>query len=280
MYRSSHLFESFCIFRHEDIFDESFSLFDDAVQKSNDDDADNSTRVEENPRLFEQILFENIYNSHFKGVIHLPSSDLARLVFESRGKLLPRIIKYNLEKIVKGLAFPRNHRFFEVFNKRVKQMIAGGIVDQLSDEFKDLTGKKKITSNLEAAEPMTLEHLQAGFVVWLISLIFPIAVFIIEWIIRFAECIVFELVFESYTRSFEINVKNRDKKIIKIVKKSNKNTNGNYKSVKSIERNYNKQNKIVQQAQVNEESDEKQEATTVSIYNEIFKVEDLNDFIN
>jgi hypothetical protein len=175
---------------------------------------------------FDKILVnESVYDHQFKGVFHFLSNNLKLLIANSSGKILKRIIKEDILDTPKTLVFPRNHRFFEAFNQKIERIVPSGIiVDHFNDDiYRNLINPKQFKHlYLDQETPMALEHLEAGFVVWLVSLVFPIIAFIGEWIARFMDFIVFRSVFTAYIKSLERNVRNRDRKLQKFLMKMEK----------------------------------------------------------
>jgi hypothetical protein len=113
---------------------------------------------------------------------------LSDYILGSGGQILKRIITDATFGSSKLFVMPHNHRFFEIFNEKTEKTIPSGIIHHFSKENKDLFNQKGFApSKLENFKPMNLEHLEAGFVVWIVTLIFPITAFIFEWIVK---CIV------------------------------------------------------------------------------------------
>lgn len=147
-------------------------------------------------------------------------NSLDSLMAQSGGEILKRIIKENVLGSTKMIVFPRNHHFYESFNKNIERLVTAGIINYFGDDYKDLISVKRFSHlKLSKVKPMNLKHLEAGFVVWLMSLIVPVAAFIVEWIIRFKDFIVFRSVFTAFTKLKEENVRNRDRNIQTFMKK-------------------------------------------------------------
>jgi hypothetical protein len=177
------------------------------------------SKNESNPKSlheFEIALFNNsIHDFHFKGVFYLLSDYLSHYIMNSKGQILQRIIKVTMIGSSKVFVLPHNHRFFEIFNKKTEQMITAGLINHFNRESKHSFNQKGFApSSLENFKPMTLEHLEAGFVVWIVTLMFPIAAFVFEWIVKcivdMKIFIVFRCVFLAYLRNLEDNIRIRD----------------------------------------------------------------------
>lgn len=160
-----------------------------------------------------------MYDPHFKGVFHLSSKYLKGVVSSSNGNILQRMFKTSILGTTHILVFPRNHRFFESFNRKIQQAVAVGFIDQFADDFKDITNKKRFLHlKLVEEKPMNLEHLEAALFIWMVSLVFPIAAFIAEWIFRIKDFIVFHSTFAAYIKILENNTSKRDRKMQKAMK--------------------------------------------------------------
>lgn len=91
-------------------------------------------------------------------------------------------------------------------NLKTQQLFTAGIIDHFADYDKrifdqkfykrlsDLTPKymevQHVTMFSEGPEVLTLNHLEGGFVVWLISMSFAIFAFIFEWLIKVKEFLI------------------------------------------------------------------------------------------
>jgi hypothetical protein len=153
----------------------------------------------------------------------LPPKKLHHYIKKSKGRLLKRIMKGSVFGKSKLFAFPRNHRFFESFNKVMKQMITAGILDHFGDENRDLVKDKTFASfthsTVDAMQPMSLEHLKAGFAIWLTALCLPVTAFIIEWALVFIDYVIFKCLYFAFIKKLQQDVKNRNKLLLAELKK-------------------------------------------------------------
>lgn len=168
----------------------------------------------------DRLLNGSIYHHSFKGIFHLFPKFLDHYLMRSKGRLLGRITKSSIACASKALIFPRNHRFYKCFDGKIKKLVEAGIIDHFEEHFKNLISSNRLLfQNLNEAEPLTLKHLEAGFVVWLLSLIFPFLAFIAEWILRSKDLIIFRFIFETYIKSFEKTVRDRDQYMLNQLRK-------------------------------------------------------------
>jgi hypothetical protein len=161
----------------------------------------------------------------------LRTSDLRRYIRETKGELLERLIEDKTLGTTITMLFSQNHRFYESFNRIIEHAVVAGVIDQFEDNFKDLiTKENSLNSKLKEAEAMKVEHLEAAFIVWLVSLIFPITAFFGEWIVRVKDFIIFKSVFETFNEAEDKKRRNRDRKLQKVLSEI-KNTTLNHTAV-------------------------------------------------
>lgn len=164
---------------------------------------------------FKDLLTKNIYDHRLKEVYHVRADYLNQLITDSAGRIGSRIIKEILPGVTKTLTFPRNHRFFEIFDEKIQKMVTAGIINHFAEEdYKNLLNAKNFSkSKLDEVKPLNLEHLEAGFVVWLVTLVFPIVAFIMEWIVTLKNLIVFKYIYLTFIKAVEKNAEKRGRKI-------------------------------------------------------------------
>jgi hypothetical protein len=166
------------------------------------------------------LINGSIYDHRFKGFYHVSFLDLKEAISRSNGSIISRIIKESALGTSETIIFPQNHRLFEDFDRKIQEMVTAGLVDYLRNDYKDLMSKKRFAvQNVETA--MSLEHLEAAFALWLVSLIFPVTAFICEWIFKCIETIkdfiVFKCVFVAYIKQLESETRTRDQKMQRIL---------------------------------------------------------------
>jgi hypothetical protein len=123
---------------------------------------------------------------------------------KTQGKIMQRIIKEKDLTKTKIFAFPQNHPFYKVFEEKIQQMVTGGILEHIINDYNSSVNPKRFAHlNVEKVQPINVEHLEAGFVIWLISLVFPIIAFMIEWIVHLKTPFIFWYCFNSYMKELE-----------------------------------------------------------------------------
>ena len=147
-----------------------------------------------------------LYDPKFKGAIHLDPLMLWNKVRKSGGRLLKRILKERFDFEMCGMLFPRNHRLFEIFNKKLSELFESGLSSYWEKLFaKYLDPKFYHWLNNEEPQKLTMEQLESGFVIWLISLSFSCLVFICEWLIRLKDFLIIKFVLQAYCRKRQMD---------------------------------------------------------------------------
>lgn len=118
------------------------------------------------------------------------------LIHYSSGNFSARILRDRLILEMCGMRFPRNHRLFAAFDKKFEKLFTAGIVSKHQDHwsFNYLRNPKRY-EHLSPNGPrkLTLEHLEAGFVIWLISVSIAVMVFLLQWIVMLENFFIFKL---------------------------------------------------------------------------------------
>lgn len=145
-------------------------------------------------------------------------ADLTEYAKISERNFLERIIVHTFLGSTKNLAFPPHHAFYDAFNRKIEQLVAAGVIDHIRDTF-DLPKPRPPKLTPETFKVMSLEHLKAGFVVWLVSLFFPSIAFMAEWIMTLKNFIIFKIIYANFIKTLIKNMRNRDRKLQKDLKK-------------------------------------------------------------
>lgn len=113
------------------------------------------------------------------------------------GKMLERVFKERIFLDIQGLAFRQNHQFHEVIDKKIQQFFEAGLINYYNAGWKELFNPKhpqymRYKAKFEPGGPqvLTMTHLQAGFVIWLVSICVAIVVFLMELLNKFLQVMV------------------------------------------------------------------------------------------
>lgn len=123
------------------------------------------------------------HDEFFKnGVNHgaiLNSEDVRHLSFGwDRWKISAPYVQLK-EKIISdymGLALYKNSFMYELMNRKVVQFMESGLAQSLVNSYRYI----KKTADKNEPNVLTLQHLQAGFYVWLACIVVSLIVFMLE----------------------------------------------------------------------------------------------------
>lgn len=169
-------------------------------------------------------MYNKIHDPTFKGAVQVHPNLKQFYANYSRGELLKRLLKEPFISESCGMEMPRNNKMFEAFDLKTQQLFVAGIIDfyvAVNNEFLDpnyylkpklLTRKYLETVYVKSfptgPQVLTLEHLEAGFVVWLGCLLFALISFVIEWIIRIKDLYIINCIWSSFYETKRSEVQN------------------------------------------------------------------------
>lgn len=127
-----------------------------------------------------------MFNSTFKDAIHIRGDLLWQTSQNTQGRLLKLLIKERFALAMMGIHFPRNHKLFEIFDRKLQQMLAAGLINyHVAEELLWMKPKsyEKYRNKFENDDPkiLSIKDLKAGFVIWLCSIVISMVAFIFEW---------------------------------------------------------------------------------------------------
>lgn len=141
-----------------------------------------------------------IFDHTFKGTVAVTMQDIQKFSPLTNGKYLERILDENLYSEYWSLSFPPFHRFFEDFEEKTQQLITAGIVNYHLDSWIHNDDKKKfehLYAYLKGPQVLTMAHLEAGFVIWLVSVSLAIFSFLLEWLLKLGEFLLVRLTLQK-----------------------------------------------------------------------------------
>lgn len=159
------------------------------------------------------IVFREIYDPKFEGVIHVKSETLYTIISLSRGQsILKRLIEERMSIEMFGMMFPKNHKFHKVFDEKFQELFEAGIIDLFLFKFskKQSDPKRYSHHHSNGSKVLTMEHLKAGFVIWLASLTLTLLAFMCEWSVKFMEYWICKYVFQEFYELKICLITNRD----------------------------------------------------------------------
>lgn len=158
-------------------------------------------------------------NSSFKGAVQVFDEMLRFLAADTKGLFLRRVFEERLYFEMFGLKLSYFHYLFEVLDRKIQQLFVGGIIDHYNSEFNEYLNPKRY-EHLHPTGPqvLTLEHLRAGFVVWLVSVTVAILTFAWEWIMALVDYVIARYIFITFYDF--LNSETRRKRDLKYTEKA------------------------------------------------------------
>lgn len=152
-------------------------------------------KYEEDEKFKEDTMrrkLEFLFSPKFKGSFQVGGDNFFIEVKQSYGDILDRLLKTRISLETSGMLFPRNHKLFEVFDEKIQRLLTAGIIDHYTYEWFRFLDPKRY-KHLKHYEPkkLKMDQLEAGFVVWLVSIAIAFVVFIVEWLIQLRKYLVF-----------------------------------------------------------------------------------------
>lgn len=149
------------------------------------------------------VLYNKIHDPLFKGGAFIDSRDISTAANITNGAILNRLFRGSFLFEPCGLEMPDSSKFFDVFELKTQQLFTAGIIDFYVEHDKkyldpNFYKKRKLLTKeyLEEIYPklfnrgpgvLTLKHVEAGFVIWIVFLVLSLIVFLIELFLKSKE---------------------------------------------------------------------------------------------
>lgn len=148
--------------------------------------------IYDSPEMLKNPAFKGAVQV-FHGLLHLQAKD-------TNGTFLKRILKERLFLEMYGWKFHKHEKLFDVMDLKIQQLFVGGLIDFYDREYKEQINPKRYEHLQGPFGPkvLTLPHLEAGFVVWLLAINFAVFVFICEWLVRHQTYFLYKYAFEVF----------------------------------------------------------------------------------
>lgn len=121
----------------------------------------------------------------------------------------PKLMKERFFLESRVLTMRPHHFMFDILNKKLQQYVEADLIQQNSNLEYGEDNPKKYEKYAEPFAILKLGELEAGFVVWMVPLLFSIIVFTLEWIPTLKDLIVFLFIFKKYYDLKESEWKNQ-----------------------------------------------------------------------
>jgi hypothetical protein len=173
-----------------------------------------------NVTLYEKARDTQLHDPLFKGGLFLSHLDLKEQAILSNGQILKLLLAETQLELC-GLTVDYDSQLFDHFNNKTLYLLEAGIIQHWIDQTKKFLDPKYYQRPLlltkeylheiypkthpEGAQILTVEQLEAGFVIYLAAVAVCILVFMLEWLVRFKDYLVVHHVLAAYFKSKVIN---------------------------------------------------------------------------
>lgn len=178
--------------------------------------------------------FNNEYLTYkMKGSFILPrypETDKKIIIFNVLGNPNPlKFIKEDLMNVLFGFGTPKNDIFFKMFRDKLQRFFEAGLTNEIGDKFLFFNKIKKslnfkIIEYDDGPKILTMQHLKAGFTIWLTAVTGAVLVFL-------GEIVYFHCSMLALKRKQKSTIRIKVKKIKRKIKVKSKN-----KKVKNVKR--------------------------------------------
>lgn len=145
-----------------------------------------------------RAAYERTYTPGSKTAIYYEKQFFHTVYLSLNKTVPPLLLKQRFDLEAKALAFPFHHYLLDVFDRKLKLFIEGGLIDQSLWEINLDNDPKAYKVHKESFSILTLGDLEAGFVVCVAPFLLSIFVFGFEWLPTLKNLMVYVFIFEKY----------------------------------------------------------------------------------
>lgn len=140
----------------------------------------------------------NLSDHNFRGAVQMIPEVLQYQMKATNGKILHRFMKQQFYVRMMCWSF-HNDFLVEVFDEKSQQLFEGGFLEHFDRENRENINLKRYKHlNYDEPKVLTMEHLKAGFVVWLVTIPLAIISFIVEWTSQLFQYFTFKHFFKAH----------------------------------------------------------------------------------
>lgn len=177
------------------------------------------------------LVEEKLLDLDSKFAIQVAEDILKFHAIATNGTYLRRILNHSILTKMYSLEFEKV-LLVDVSDDKLQQLITGGLIDFYDSDYRDYINPKRY-DHLHHRGPQVLrmEHLSAGFSVWLVSVAAAMISFVIEWIFRLKEFLDFTFILKGFYQMKQQEMRKNKKAIIErnSLKNSLESTSQNFK---------------------------------------------------
>lgn len=167
------------------------------------------------PELF--AAYERTYLPGSKTAVFYNAASYFRVIRTQLNRILPpNLLKERLMLECRALQFPVFHFLFDVFDRKLQEYFEANLIDYNSRKWKELHDLEQYQEFREPFAVLTLDELEAGFVVCLLPLVFSVTIFFFEWLQNLKDFLVCLHILNEYLILRKIDQDN----LAKVMKKN------------------------------------------------------------
>lgn len=110
----------------------------------------------------------------------------------------PALLEHRFDYVARVLLFPRHQFLFEIFDRKLQQYIEADLINYNTRGWNDEINPKRAEEQKKPYAILTLEELEAGFVVCLVPFFLSMLVFFFECFPTFKDWFIFLYIFKAY----------------------------------------------------------------------------------
>lgn len=120
------------------------------------------------------------------------------LVYKLNRTQPPKVLKERFMVDVKSFTFTAYNFWLDIFDRKLQQYIEADLINCNNRYWKEHSNPKRFEVYKEPFAVLTLDELEAGFVVYMVSLALSILVFCFEWMQNLKDLTIFLFIFKNY----------------------------------------------------------------------------------
>lgn len=143
--------------------------------------------------------FDLLYSAGTKTGVYYTNDLFAQTIIKDTNNIeAPKLLPKRYLLLSEVLLFPQRHFLFEVFDRKIQQVLEADLLSVNLGEVLEGYDARKFKLFKEPFAVLTLSELKAGFVVSIAPLALSLMLFCIEWLVTLKDFLVFRFTFKAY----------------------------------------------------------------------------------
>lgn len=135
----------------------------------------------------------------FKGAVQVINEAKRLQMIATNGSIFRRYLQQRIAVEMLCLEFSTD-TLVDAFDEKIQQLVTGGFVSFFERQNIESCKPKRFEQFYDERGPkvLSVKNLEAGFVVWIVTVLFAMCSFVGEWILTFFEYLLIKQVFTAY----------------------------------------------------------------------------------